>query len=43
MSESPVETLEKAVGLRLMRTGGIPSLSHLERQTELKASKDDDA
>ena len=26
MSESPVETLEKAVGLRLIRTGGITSL-----------------
>ena len=26
MSESPVETLEKAVGLRLIWTGGITSL-----------------
>ena len=34
MSESPVETLEKAVGLGLIWTGGITSLSHLERHTE---------
>ena len=26
MSESPVETLEKAVGLRLIWTGGLTSL-----------------
>ena len=39
MSESPVETLEKDVGLRLIRTGGILSLSQIERHTEFNASK----
>ena len=43
MSEYPVENLEKAVGLRLIWTGGIISLWHLERHTEFKASKGDDA
>ena len=43
MSESPVETLEKAVVLRLMWIGGITSLWYLKRHTEFKASKDDDA
>ena len=43
MSESPVETLEKAVGLRLIWIGGITSLCHLERHTEFNASKGDDA
>ena len=43
MSESPVETLEKAVGLRLIWTCGIISLCHLERQMEFNASKGDDA
>ena len=42
-SESPVETLEKAIGLRLICTGGITSLWHLERHTEFNASKGDDA
>ena len=42
MSESCVETLEKAVGLRLIWTGGITSLCHLERHTEFSASKGDD-
>ena len=42
MSESPVETLEKAVGLRLIWTGEITSLLHLERNTEFSASKGDD-
>ena len=42
ISESPVETLEKAVGLHLIWTGGIISLSHLERHTEYNASKVDD-
>ena len=42
MSETPVETLEKAVGLRLIWTGGISSLSHLERHMEFSASKGDD-
>ena len=43
MSESPVETLEKSVGLRLIWTGGITSLCHLKRHTEFNASKGDDA
>ena len=43
MSESPVETLEKVVGVRLIWTGGITSLSHLERHTEYNASKGEDA
>ena len=43
MSESPVETLEKAVGLRPIWTGGIISLSHLERHTEFNASTGDNA
>ena len=43
MSEFPVETLDKAVGLRLIWTGGIKSLCHLERHTEFNASKGDDA
>ena len=42
ISESPVETLEKAVGLRLIWTEGITSLWHLERHTEFNASKGDD-
>ena len=43
MSGSPVETLEKAVGLVLIWTGGITSLSYLERHTESNASTGDDA
>ena len=43
MYESTVENLEKAVGLRLIWTGGITSLCHLERHTEFNASKGDDA
>ena len=43
MYESPVETQEKAVGLRLFWTLGITSLWHLERHTEFNASKGDDA
>ena len=43
MSESPVDTLEKAVFLRLIWIGGITSLCYLERHTEFKASKGDDA
>ena len=43
MSESPVETLEKAVVLHVIWTGGITSLWHLERHTEFNASKGDDA
>ena len=43
ISESPVETLEKAIVLRLIGIGGITSLWYLERHTEFKASKGDDA
>ena len=43
MSESPVETQEKAVGLRFIWTGGITSLWYLKRHTEFKDSKRDDA
>ena len=39
MSESPVETLEKAIVLRLICIGGITSLRYLERHTEFKDSK----
>ena len=42
MSESPVETLEKAIVLILAWIGGITSLLYLERHTEFKASKGDD-
>ena len=42
-TESPVETLEKVVGLRLIWTGGITSPGYFERHTEFKASKGDDA
>ena len=43
MSESPVETLEKAVFLCLIWIVGITSFWYLERHTEFKASKGDDA
>ena len=43
MSESPVETLEKAIVLRLIWIVGITSLWYIERHTEFKASKVDDA
>ena len=43
MSESPVETLEKALVLRLILTGGPTSLWYLERKAEFNASKGDDA
>ena len=43
MSESPVEALEKAVGLRLIWTVGMISRGQLERHTEFNASKGDDA
>ena len=43
MPESPVETLEKGIVLRLIWKGGITSLWYLERHTEFKASKGDDA
>ena len=43
MSESPVETLDKVIVLRLIWIGVITSLWYLERHTEFKASKGDDA
>ena len=43
MYESPVETLEKAVVLHNIWIGRITSLWYLERHTEFKASKCDDA
>ena len=43
MSEFPVETLEKALGLRHIWTGGLTSLRHLERRVEFNDSKGDDA
>ena len=43
MSESCVETLEKAIVLHLIWKGGITSLWYLERHREFKASKGDDA
>ena len=43
MSESPVETLEKAIILGLIWIGGITSLWYLERHTEFNASKGEDA
>ena len=43
MSESTVETLEKAISLRLIWTGEITSVWHLERHMEFNASKCDDA
>ena len=43
MSEYPVETLEKAIVLRLIWIGGVTLLWYLDRHTEFKASKGDDA
>ena len=43
MSESPVETLEKAISLRLIWTWGITPIWHLESDMEFNASKVDDA
>ena len=42
-SESPVETVEKAIVLCVIWIGGFTSLWYLERHTEFKASKGDDA
>ena len=39
LSESPVETLEKAIVLRLIWIGGITTVWYLKMQTEFKASK----
>ena len=38
MTESLVETLEKAVGICLIWTGGLTSLLHLEIYKEFNAS-----
>ena len=43
MSEFPVETVEKAVGLRLMWKRWITFLWHHERHSEFNVSKADDA
>ena len=43
MSESPVETLEKAIVLNLFWTEDLISISDFERCTEFNASKDVDA
>ena len=43
ISEPLVETLEKAVYLCLIWTGGITSLRDLKRHTEFNASKGDNA
>ena len=43
MSESPVETLEKALSPRLIWTEVLTSIRHLERHSEFNASKGDDA
>ena len=43
MFGSPLETLEKVVVLHLIWIGEITSLWYLERHTEFKASKGDDA
>ena len=43
MSESPVETLQKALGLHLNKKRGFISLWHLESHVEFTASNVDDA
>ena len=43
LPESPVETLEKALGPRLIWTGGLTSLWNFKRHMEFSASKGDDA
>ena len=43
MSESPVETLEKAIVLNVFWTEGLTSIWDFERCTEFSASKGDDA
>ena len=43
MSETPVETLERALVTRLISTGGFTTLRHLQRNAELHASIGDDA
>ena len=43
MSESPIETLQKALGLYIISTWGLTFLWHIERHTVSSASKFDDA
>ena len=43
ITESPVETLEKAIVLHLFWTEGLTSFWHIERCAEFSASKGDDA
>ena len=43
MSESPVETLEKAIDLNLFWTEGLTSIGYFESYAEFNASKGDDA
>ena len=43
MSESPVETLEKAIVLNQFWTEGLTSICDFERCAEFNASKGDDA
>ena len=43
MSESPIESLQKALGLYVISKRGLTFLWHLERHTEFSASKVDDA
>ena len=39
MSESPVDTLQKALGLHLISTRGLISICHLGRHAEFRAPK----
>ena len=43
MTESPVKTLQNALGLHLISIRGLSSLCHLERHAEFSASRFDDA
>ena len=43
MSESPVDTVEKALGPRLIWTGGLTSFSQLESHAQSNVSKGGDA
>ena len=43
MTESPVETLEKAIVLNLFWTEGVTSFGHIERCAGFIASKGDNA
>ena len=43
MTESLVENIEKALGHRLISTGGLTRLSQLKRHSEFNASKGDEA